>query len=446
MFLDRLLGIEFPGPLYPVNPHLEEVRGLRCYPSLTAIPGPVDHVISSIPAAGVLQLMDDAAVKGVHSVHFFTAGFRETGEEEGVELERQVLAKARAAGIRLIGPNCMGLYCPSSGVTFGNKFPKESGPVAFISQSGLNAEDLVHHGVLRGVRFSKVISYGNAADLDESDFFEYCTADPETEIIISYIEGVKDGRRFARALHAASAAKPTIVLKGGLTGAGDRAARSHTGSLAGSPQIWDALCCQAGVVSVDALEELVDMAVTFRLLGKPAGRGVAIIVIGGGASVLSADAAEKLGLKIPALSEEVQAELRSFTPIAGTSIRNPLDTVVLEGRDGFQKTVAIVGNSPDIDSILILSRLDWGLQYVDSMDDLVRGMVEQMKQAADQSPVPVAVAMRAPENARVLEALEKFYQMSAEAALPVYPDFRRALTAIARYVAWHEARDRATSS
>ncbi|MGD0766556.1 MAG: CoA-binding protein, partial [Dehalococcoidia bacterium] len=440
MFLHRLLSMGFPGPLYPINPHVEEVSGLRCYPSLTAIPGPVDHVISSIPATGVLQLMDDAAAKGVHSVHFFTAGFRETGEEEREELERLVLAKARAAGIRLIGPNCMGLYCPSSGVTFGQHFPKEPGPVAFISQSGLNAEDLVHHGTLRGVRFSKVVSYGNATDLDESDFFEYCTADPDTEIIISYMEGVKDGRRFARALKAASAAKPTVILKGGLTGAGDRAARSHTGSLAGSPQVWDALCRQAGVVSVDTLEELVDMAVTFRFLGRPAGRGVAIMVIGGGASVLAADAAEKLGLRVPALSEEVQAELRSFTPLAGTSVRNPLDTVVLEGRDDFHRTVAVVGNSPDIDSILILSRLDWGLVHAQSVDDLVRGMVQQLKDAAEQSPVPVAVAMRAPENAEVMGAMEKFYEVSAEAALPVYPDYRRALTAIAKYVAWNEAR------
>ena len=442
MFLAGLQKFGFPGPLYPINPNVEEVLGLRCYPSLSAVEGPVDHVISSIPATGVLPLMDDAAAKGVHSVHFFTAGFRETGEPDRIDLERQVQAKAKAAGIRLIGPNCMGLYCPSSGVTFGGDFPKEPGGVAFISQSGLNGEDLVHSAMLRGLRFSKVISYGNATDLDESDFFEYCTVDPETEIILAYIEGVKDGRRFQRALRAASAAKPVVILKGGLTEAGDRATRSHTGSLAGSPQIWEALCRQAGVVSVETLEDLVDMAATFRFLKPPAGRGAAIIVVGGGSSVLAADMAERLGLKIPPLSEDIQAQLRPFTPLAGTSIRNPLDTVALEDKDGLYKTVKIVGESPDIQSILILPRLDWWLDRAPDVDAMVRATAEKIKEAADESPVPLALALRVPENAKIMEAFERFYEQCAAADLPVYPDFERALASISRFVGWHEARER----
>jgi len=440
MFLAALQEFGFPGPLYPVNPNVEEVLGLRCYPSLSSIPGPVDHVISSIPATGVLPLMDDAAAKKVRSIHFFTAGFRETGEQERIDLERDVLAKAKAAGIRLIGPNCMGLYCPSSGVTFSGDFPKEPGGVAFISQSGLNGEDLVHSATLRGLRFSKVISYGNASDLDESDFFEYCTADPDTRIILSYIEGVKDGQRFRRALKAASAVKPVVILKGGLTDAGDRAAKSHTGSLAGSPQIWESLCRQAGVVMVETLEDLVDMAVAFRFLKAPKGRGVAIIVVGGGSSVLAADAAERVGLRIPPLSEDVQAQLRPFTPLAGTSIRNPLDTVALESKDGLHKTVKIVGDAPDIDSILILPRLDWWLDRVPDVDAMVRGTVAKMKEAADDSPAPLALALRVAENARSMAAFEKFYEYAAVEQLPVYPDFQRALTAISRYVAWQEER------
>ena len=441
MFLSGLQNFGFPGPLYPVNPNVEEVLGLRCYPSLSAIPGPVDHVISSIPATGVLSLMDDAAAKGVRSIHFFTAGFRETGEQDRIDLEREVRTKAKAAGIRLIGPNCMGLYCPSSGVTFGGDFPKEPGCVAFISQSGLNGEDLVHSATLRGLRFSKVVSYGNASDLDESDFFEYCTVDPDTKIILAYIEGVKDGRRFRRALNAASAVKPVVILKGGLTDAGDRATRSHTGSLAGSPRVWEALCRQAGVVSVETLEELVDMAVTFRFLKPMKGRGVAIIVVGGGSSVLAADAAERVGVRIPPLSEDVQAKLRPFTPFAGTSIRNPLDTVALEDKDGLHKTVKIVGNSPDIDGILILPRLDWWLPRVPDVDAMVKGTVAKMKEAADDSPVPVALALRIAENATIMGAFEKFYEYATAAEMPVYPDFERALRAIFRFADWHDARE-----
>jgi len=440
MFLSALQKFGFPGPLYPVNPNVEEVLGLRCYPSLSAIPDPVDHVISSIPAMGVLSLMDDAAAKGVQSIHFFTAGFRETGEQDRIDLEREVHERAKVAGIRLIGPNCMGLYCPSSGVSFGGDFPKEPGGVAFISQSGLNSEDLVHSATLRGLRFSKVISYGNATDLDESDFFEYCTADPDTEIILAYIEGVKDGRRFQRALRAASAVKPVVILKGGLTDAGDRAARSHTGSLAGSPQIWEALCRQVGAVTVETLEELVDMGVTFRFLKPLKERGVAIIVVGGGSSVLAADAAERVGLKIPPLSEDVQAQLRPFTPLAGTSLRNPLDTVALEDKDGLHKTVKIVGGSPDISSILILPRLDWWIDRVPDVDAMVRGTVAKMKEAADDSPVPVALALRVPENARIMGAFERFYECCAEAGLPVFPNFERALAAMSRFISWQEAR------
>ncbi len=440
MFLNIYRHSGFTGPIYPVSRSAEEIKGLKCYPSLVDIPGPVDYVISSIPATGVLQLMDDAAAKGVRCIHFFTAGFSETGEEDGEELERRVLEKARSAGIRLIGPNCMGLYCPSSGLSFGYGFPHEPGPVAFISQSGLNAEDLVNEGKLCGVRFSKVISFGNAADLNESDFFEYCTADPETQIIISYIEGVKEGGRFLRTLKAASAAKPVIILKGGLTGAGSRAARSHTGSLAGSPQVWDALCRQAGVLSVESLEDLVDMAITFRFLKTPAGRGLAIIVIGGGASVLAADSAEKIGLRLPALSDGAQAELRQFTPIAGTSVRNPLDTVAMETPDGIRKTVEIVGKSPGIDAILILTRFDWGVSRVDDVEPFVRGTMAMLAESVQQSPVPVALAVREPDNAKAMAALEVFYELAAKAGVAAYPDYKRALNAIAKFIAWQEAR------
>lgn len=441
MFLIFQKNYGFDGPIYPIHPTLDEMMGLKCYPSLVDAPGPVDHVISSIPASGVLQLMTDAAAKGVRCVHFFTAGFRETGEQERIELEQHVLAMAREAGIRLIGPNCMGLYCPSSGLSFNEDFPHEPGPVAFISQSGLNAEDLVHRAMLLGLRFSKVISYGNAADLDESDFFEYCTVDPDTEIIISYIEGVKDGDRFRKALRQASAVKPVVILKGGLTDAGSRAANSHTGSLAGSAAVWNALCRQTGVVSVESLDELVDVAIAFRHLRRPAGRGVAVIVVGGGASVLAADTAERVGLKLPAISDEVQAELRKFTPIAGTSIRNPLDTVALEDREGLQKTVNIIAQSPGIDTILILPRLDWPLHRTNDIEAMVRSMVSHLGKSVHDASVPVALAMRDPENARQMQALELFYRFAAEAGIPCFPDFTSALNAISKFVSWHEARD-----
>jgi acyl-CoA synthetase (NDP forming) len=442
MYVEALQAAEFPGPIYPLNPNAEQVHGLQCYPSLLDVPGPVDYVISSIPWKGVLELVEHAAAKGVRAIHFFTAGFRETGERERIEVEQQVLARARQAGIRLIGPNCMGLYVPSSGLSWNTDFCKETGSVAFVSQSGLNAGELITYGVLRGIRYSKIISYGNATDLDESDFFEYCTADPETKIIISYVEGVKDGPRFLRAVRAASAAKPTILLKGGVTAAGTRAAQSHTGSLAGSAQVWEALCRQTQVVSVESLEDLEDMAVTFLFLSRPAGRNIALVVVGGGTSVLAADMADKVGLNVPTLSEELQKELLEFTPLEGQSVRNPLDAAMpMRNRQNFLKMMRLLGNAPDIHIIVLLMRIDWGTRLDQEPKEFVRHTVENLAQVAGETETPIAVAVRQPSSRQEMDTLLTFQDQCAQAGLAVYPGITRALSAISKFISWHEQRD-----
>jgi acyl-CoA synthetase (NDP forming) len=442
MFVRALQAAEFPGPIYPLNPNAEELLGLKSYSSLREIPGPADYVISSIPIKGVPQLVEDAVAKGVRAIHFFTAGFSETGDEDRIELERRILERARAGGVRIIGPNCMGLYCPASGLSFNPEFPKESGNVALVSQSGLNVQEIVSYSVLRGVRFSKVISYGNAVDLNESDFFEYCTADPETEVIISYIEGVRDGPRFLGALRAAAASKPVIILKGGVTVAGTRAAHSHTGSLAGSAQVWAALCRQSGALGVESLEELEDMAATFSFLKEPAGPGVAIIVVGGGISVLAADAAEKMGLKVPPLPAETEEALHQFTPIEGTSIRNPLDiAVILRSREDFLKAFRIVADAPNIHTLLVLMRVDWGARPNQNPEEFVRQSVDTLAEAASQIEKPVAVAVRPPRSAQVMDMLLDFQDRCAKAGLAVYPSIDRALGAIVGFLRWRQVRD-----
>ncbi len=442
LFVRALRLMKFPRPIYPVNPRAEKVMGMRCYPSVREIPGPVDFVISSIPAPAVPRLMDDAAAKGVRAIHFFTAGFRETGEKKLAALEGQVLERARAAGIRLVGPNCMGLYCPAGGLSFNREFPTEPGNVAFVSQSGLNAEELVLYAALRGVRFSKVISYGNATDLDESDFLNYLADDPETEIITCYIEGVKDGRRFLEALEAASAVKPTVVLKGGLTGAGSRAAESHTGSLAGSAEVWEAACRQAGVVTVDTLQELEDVLVTFRFLPKPAGRGVAIVGVGGGSSVLSADLAEHVGLKVPALSRRVQAKLREFTPLAGTSVRNPLDTVGMGPGGQLLKAVRLVASSPNIHTFVMQSRIDWNPNANQDVAQFIQQSVDVLKESHEAAGKPIAAVVWPPLSTGTMKRIVDFQRAAADAGLPVYWGVERALRSISKFIDWHERRDR----
>ncbi len=250
-----LLEYGYKGAVYPVNPELSEVLGLTVYPSLRQVPGTVDYVISCIPASGVLDLVEDCRHVGVKAVHFFTARFSETGREDAALLEQELLRRTRSAGIRVIGPNCMGLYDPRQGISFRTDFPKEPGSTAFLSQSGGNAVELVHHGAQRGLRFSKVISYGNGLDLDEADFLDYFAQDSETTVIVAYIEGISDGRRFMAALRRAAAAKPVIVLKGGRTSSGTRAAASHTAALAGAQQVWRVALRQAGAMEVMRLGE-----------------------------------------------------------------------------------------------------------------------------------------------------------------------------------------------
>ena len=210
----------FKGKIYPVHPSGENILGFQSYKSVRDIPGEVDLVIFSVPVKAVIQVMEDCVAKGVKFVHLYTAGFSETGIEEYVEIEKRMLEIAQKGGVRILGPNCMGVYCPGTGLTFGSDFPTTSGPVGFLSQSGGNSIYTIRAGDAQGVHFSKVISYGNAADLNECDFLEYFTSDPETEVITAYIEGVKDGPRFFRTLQQAAQTKPVIILKGGLSEAG----------------------------------------------------------------------------------------------------------------------------------------------------------------------------------------------------------------------------------
>ena len=235
-FTCHLLDYGYRGKIYPVNPRHSEILGIKAYSRIRDIPGPVDYVISAVPASAVLDMLDDCAQKGVKCVHLFTARFSETGRQEAAALEQEILEKARKFGIRLIGPNCMGVYYPREGMSFGYDFPREQGSVGLVAQTGGGAAIVINVASMRGVRFSKVISYGNALDFNECDYLDYFSQDPETKIILMYIEGVKDGRRFFNSLRRAAAAKPVVILKGDRGKSGARAIASHTASLAGSAE------------------------------------------------------------------------------------------------------------------------------------------------------------------------------------------------------------------
>lgn len=324
-FLGVLVSFGYNGKLYAVNPQESQVLGLETYARVGDIPGPVDFASIAVPAQAVPGVVEECLTKGIKAAQILSAGFSEVGEE-GQRLEREV-AKTAAKGLRIVGPNCFGIYCPAGGLTIlpGESLPKESGPVGFISQSGGYAIRVPRRASGWGIKFSKVISYGNACDVNECDLIEYLYQDPETRIIAGYIEGVKDGPRFFKLLQEVCQAKPVIIWKGGLTQGGARAAHSHTASLSGDEKTWDAVLRQSGAIRVNSLDELLDTILAFMHLPPQRGRKVCVVGGGGGIGVAAADACERAGLSVPLFSGELQKKLTSIAPPVGTSVRNPVD-------------------------------------------------------------------------------------------------------------------------
>jgi len=323
-FTQALMSTKMSSKLYLVNPKYNELAGKKCYASILDIKESIDYVILAVPALLVPKVLAECIEKGVKAAHIFTAGFSETGLEERRKLENEVKNIAKGK-IRIIGPNCMGICCPKSGLTFTPDASTEEGSVGVISQSGTFAGEFLTVGKIRNLRFSKVVSYGNAIDLDCPDFLEYLADDPDTKVIALYIEGTKDGNRLKSALAEVARKKPVLALKGGVTEHGSRAASSHTGSLAGSPGIWSSVFKQTGIVQVEDFDELLNATLALAYSPLPSGKGTSIITNSGGFSVIQTDLCVKAGLEVPQFGKKTTAELRKMVPIAGTSIGNPLD-------------------------------------------------------------------------------------------------------------------------
>src|SRR5437867_8911577 len=305
---------------------------------------------------------------------------------------------------------------------------------------------MIYTAAVRGIRFSKVVSYGNASDVDESELLSYFARDPKTNVICAYIEGVKDGRRFRQALRDAAAAKPVVVLKGGRTAAGTRAVMSHTASLAGSLAVFDSLCRQLNAVRVNSVEEMADLAVAFRYMSAPAGPGVAVVGGGGGFSVFAADEIDDSGLQCPVLPESTQKALGEINPVAGTSVRNPVDTIAIFEPPKLEQTLRIIGEAEDIDVILYHTSFSWG-RGRRSMAmlgaDPVRYMqlqVQQMVKARDASGTPIVVVLRPPLDVESMERTAAFQEKCWQAGFPVFPTIPRAANTIAKVLRWARGR------
>lgn len=443
-FLRVMTEFGFKGKLYPINSDTNEILGLKAYPSLRHVPEPVDLVNINAPARFVPQIIEDCVANGARAAEIFTAGFSEASED-GRRLEDEIVRLAKGR-LRIIGPNCFGVYCPRGGLTLlpGPKYPKESGSVAVISQSGGWVTDFIWAGSGHGLRFSKVISYGNACDLNETDFLEYLATDPETKVIAAYMEGVKDGKRFFELAKSLLGKKPLIIWKGGLSETGKRAVDSHTGSLAGERVVWEGFFRQTGAVMADGFEELLDTTAIFSHFPHGAGRRVAVVGGGGGVGVAASDICERVGLKIPASSPEVMERLRAILPPVGTSVRNPVDVgAPMVPSPLFQEVLEILLSWDGIDTLIIDRMFFYGIpQLVGAPDTDTEKRVQVLTNVAAGTRKPILAVLGELSSGIDMIDIEvgrrETRQRFREAGIFTLPSIHRAAKALSNLCYYYE--------
>jgi acetate---CoA ligase (ADP-forming) len=353
--LQALIMNRFQGSVYPVNPKAAVIGSMRSYPSVGELPEPVDLAIISVPRDAVLPVVDDCAKRGVKALIVVTAGFAEA-DETGRALQRQLLERVRGYGLRMIGPNCMGLLNTDPAVqlnaSFSPVFPPQ-GRIAMSSQSGALGLAILALAVERGLGVSTFVSVGNKADVSGNDLLQYWEMDDNTDVILLYLESFGNPRRFARIARRVSRTKPIVAVKAGRTLAGRRAAGSHTAALAASDVAVDALFHQTGVIRAETLDEMFDLAAALENQPLPPGRRIGIVTNAGGPGILCTDACEAGGLIVPELSESTKASLRQFLP-AAASLSNPVDIIASARAESYRRTIETMLASPDIDALIVI--------------------------------------------------------------------------------------------
>jgi acyl-CoA synthetase (NDP forming) len=347
----------FRGPIYPVHPSARTILGFKAYPTVLDVPDEIDLAIFTVPITAVINIINQCVEKGVKYAHLLTAGFKETGREEDARIEKELVEIAQKGGIRLIGPNCMGIYCPEGGLAWTRDFPTDSGFIGFFSQSGQMAYHVIRGSDRQHLRYIKVVSFGNACDLQAHDFLNYLIADESTQVIGAYLEGIKDGQAFLEAARRATRKKPLVIWKGGQTQGGSRATLSHTAAIAGSQKIWDGLCKQAGIISANSIDEMIYTLQSLQLMPLPKSPNVAILGGAGGGSVTMTDAAEKEGLKVPRLTDTTIGKLEEFIPRQGSSVKNPLDILpAISTGDNILRVLELLRDDKNIDAMIFNMR------------------------------------------------------------------------------------------
>ena len=434
-------NMKVTGKLYGV--HIDEKAtkdlqdmGVPVYRSLLDIPDEIDYVVVSVPRNIAPQVVRDCVAKGVGGCVLFTAGFAETGEEEGIHLGREITEIARQGNLPLIGPNCMGLYLPHTGVRHSLDQPvgpEYVGSLGVVSQSGTHATNLSQVAQALGIGVSKSVSIGNAFVLDEGDYLEYFAQDPQTEVIVMYLEGVRDGRRFFRILRETTSRKPVIIWKGGQSEAGFRAVYSHTASLGVPAVIWSAAMRQAGAIAVGGLEEAMD---TMKVLtgAKPfTKKAEALVTLSGGQSVSMTDAFSAAGIDVPRMSDASYAELREFFKTTGGSYQNPFDagyTIGLGGEPGnLGRLLDIINADENIGMLAFELAIGFqGKRWLEApkqLEDLL-GALRDFRDRTDKPVVTIAAPLHVEDVALKIRARVDEY------GLPWFASYERAASALSR--------------
>jgi len=351
--LAALVAGGFEGEIYPVNPEAEEIEGLRCYPDLSSIGAMPELVVVVVPATAVAQVISECGRIGARQVIVISAGFKETGKE-GRELEEQLVQAARQSGIRVIGPNCLGLMVPgcSLNASFGGDLPR-SGHIGYVSQSGALLTAILDMARANGPGFSMLVSIGNKADVDELDIIKAMGEHESTTVIAGYLESITDGQAFVREAERISRDKPILLMKSGSTDAGSRAVSSHTGSLAGSETAYEVVFDRAGIVRCNSIKAQFEYAQAFATQPLPAGDAVGVITNAGGPGIMAADAIEQSGLRFAEMTEQTIRELTEALPPAA-NVNNPVDVLGDALSDRYELVLNAVLDDPNVDSVIVL--------------------------------------------------------------------------------------------
>lgn len=422
--LRNVIASGYKGEVYPVNPKADVILGIKCYPSVLEVPEDIDLGVVAVPAAIVPQIAEEAGRKGVKALVIISAGFRETGRE-GTELEKRVVDVCRKYGVRVLGPNCLGVmdtYTPIN-ASFAAETPLR-GNIAFVSQSGALCAAVLDWSLEEEIGFSKFVSLGNGADIDEADLMSALAEDEDTEVILVYLEGVKDGEKFMKVARGVTRRKPVIVVKSGVTDAGARAVSSHTGSIAGSDLAFDVAFRQAGIIRAFTIEEVFDLAETFSTQPVPKGPNLAIVTNAGGPGILATDACERHGLKMAPISTEIVERLRERLP-PEASFHNPVDILGDATAWRYRFALETILKSPDVHSVLVILTP----QAMTDAEETARAIVEVRKKFQYK---PIVTAFLGGEMIR------KAVRILTESRVPSYLFPERAVYSLSTLVKYGE--------